>query len=124
MSDFLMLPGVTASWAVPVESITHIGEFQVNDEARICDTVELLGLDATALPRRVVRLVNRSGEFGLLAFGHTFVFSPDPLDVLELPPLLRRDPAGNLARSVIARDGIASAWVLDVDHFRDAEGTR
>lgn len=123
MSDFLMLPGMTASWAIPVQCITDIGEFHDDIEGGICDASELLGFDRGAAPRRIVHIRNQRGEFGLLAFGHAQVASPQPSEVLALPPLLRCDPAGRLACSVIALEGVARAWVLDVDQLERAGGS-
>lgn len=114
-----MLRGRAVTWAVPTEHVVGIREFHDGVDSGILDGSNALALDPEARPRRVVEIRSSSREIAVLVFGRAEVLSADTENIFDLPELLRIDPAGQWVRGVIARDGVAVAWVLEVEMLEE-----
>jgi hypothetical protein len=120
MEQFLLVDGKRSRWAIPSAAVRRVWN---TDEwpSGVCDASDMLELDVAARPIRIIEVSRRNGEaFGFLAFGNPELTEKHPDQILALPELLKRDPAGRLATSVVTSNGIGVAWVLDIDELRGA----
>jgi hypothetical protein len=119
MEHFLLVKGKRSCWAIPSAAVLRVWNTDDWPASDISDASEILDLDVAARPTRIIEVSRQNGEaFGLLAFGNPEIAEKHPDQILAVPELLKRDPAGRLVMSVVTSHGIGLAWVLDIDQLR------
>jgi hypothetical protein len=107
--------GRRSSFALHAASVGRIVEERewLGDGVR--DLTDVLDLDDTLEPVRILDLRAGAGRLGLRTFGAMRLCRVARADLLEVPPLLRAREAGRFVRQMAVIDGAPALWVLDAN---------
>jgi hypothetical protein len=114
-SDSLLLAwsGRSSSFALHAVSVGRIVEEREWLDADVRDLTEVLDLDDSLEPVRILDVRGGGGRLGLRTFGAMRLCRVAPDDLLDVPPLLRASDAGRFVRQMAVIDGAPALWVLD-----------
>ena len=107
--------GRSSGFALHAASVGRIVEPHEWAGSDVCDLTEVLDLDDTLEPVRILDVRAGSVRLGLRTFGAMRLCRVAPSDLLELPPLLRALDAGRFVRQMALIESEPALWVLDAN---------
>ena len=107
--------GRRSSFALHAAAVGRIVEEREWLGADVRDLTEVLELDDSLEPVRILDVRTGAGRLGLRTFGAMRLWRVAPADLLDVPPLLRARDAGRFVRQMAVIDGAPALWVLDAN---------
>ena len=107
--------GRSSSFALHAASVGRIVEEREWLGADVRDLTEMLDLDDSLEPVRILDVRAGAERLGLRTFGAMRLCRVAPADLLDVPQLLRARDAGRFVRQMAVIDGAPALWVLDAN---------